>query len=260
MRLRLSLAVLSLLACAGVARAADPVVATDTPQLCPIVNEQGERVCPVCKESSDGKQDSKCDGKLRGRMLDRSQTLDHNAPPNTEQAKGNPPAPPPNLPFRISVDGEQIDASPGISGPDAQRRSDVASAALDIQIRYDSLDQTRMLNSYAWPGVAERGTPVHFTAYANYAFWIHHGEIRMFPRGGSTQKKPLAIIALNPGDVVDYVAPREAPEEMAYVYRVYDAKGRFDETEVKPLRLVTQAPVQAEKPDTLDREMRFRLR
>jgi hypothetical protein len=242
----------------GSASAADVIAgaATETPATCAAVNDKGERVCPVCPDGDDGaKQGSKCEGSLRGKMLDRSLTLDHSAAPNTEQGKGDAAAPAtPSLPFRISVDGEPVDASPG-AGADAQRRTDVASAALDIQIRYDSLNQARMLNSYAWPGVVLRGAPVHLTAYANYAFWISRGEIRLFARGSSTQQKPLAVVPLKPGEIVEFTPPAEAPGEMIYVYRVYDNKGRFDETGQKPLRLVTEAPAQAEKPDRLEREM-----
>jgi hypothetical protein len=242
-------------AVAGVARAADTVEsqAGETPAICAAVNDRGERVCPVCPPDADGKKPGdKCEGSLRGKMLDRSKTLDHDVPPNTEQAIGNPPS---SVPFRISVDGETVDASPGRADSDAQRRTDVASATLDIQIRYDSLDQTRMLNSYVWPGVAVRGVAVHFTAYSNYALWLKHGEIRLFARGTSAQQKPLAIIPLAPGETVEFTPPSAAPDELFYVYRVYDSAGRFDETDVKPLRLVVKAPPEAEKPDRLEREM-----
>jgi outer membrane protein OmpA-like peptidoglycan-associated protein len=150
-------------------------------------------------------------------------------------------------PVRISVDGVALDAREGTGEADRQRCTDLALARADLQVRYDPLEQQPTLNVIAIPQRAAAGAPVRFTTYSNYTRYIDHAELRVFSQEQSTQQKPLAIIAVPIGGTAEWVTPAlaatslrvtaalEKPRFLNYVLRVYDRKGRFDET--RPRRL-----------------------
>jgi flagellar motor protein MotB len=140
------------------------------------------------------------------------------------------------LPFSITVDGEPVS---GVKPQEAdgQRCVDVALEKADIQIKYDPLNAVPALNVWVAGSTAVRGKPIYFGSYTNYAWWLRKGELRVFAKGQTGQETPLAVIPLKPGAAVQWQAPASAPTEMLYLLRVYDEKGEFDETLLKPLRL-----------------------
>ncbi|MGE3772860.1 MAG: OmpA family protein [Gammaproteobacteria bacterium] len=141
------------------------------------------------------------------------------------------------MPVDGPVTGEHFD-----SLPDAQRRSDVALGQADIRIKFDPLQVKPALNAWAWPATAVRGQPAEFLAYTNYAWFVAKAEIRLFERDEGRAQAPLAVLPL---DVrtggVQWTVPGDAPDTLRFVLRVYDARGRYDETVVKPLSLVDRA-------------------
>lgn len=144
------------------------------------------------------------------------------------------------LPFRISVDGEPLALEDLPNTADTTRCSDIALEKADIQIRFDGLESTPILNVTAHPDGAVRGEAIHFTPYSNYSAFIHRAELRLFAATGSVLKRPLSVIELDPAmnRPIALAFPRESGlEAIQYVLRVYDAQGRFDETTPKPLRL-----------------------
>jgi outer membrane protein OmpA-like peptidoglycan-associated protein len=157
------------------------------------------------------------------------------------------------LPFRISVDGEPLETGDVPNTADTTRCTDIALEKADIQVRFDGLETTPVLNvtvhpdgavPNAAPVGAGRGETLRFTPYSNYAAFIKKAEVRVFEADGSTQKTPLAVIALDPR--VDTAADWQAPKDrdaVQYLVRVYDAQGRFDETTPKLLK-----PLDAKRP------------
>ncbi|MEQ1663135.1 MAG: OmpA family protein [Thiobacillus sp.] len=153
------------------------------------------------------------------------------------------------LPFRISVDGEPLETGDVPNTADTTRCTDVALEKADIQVRFDGLETTPVLNltvqpdgaavSNAAPGSAVRGEKVRFTPYSNYVAFIKKAEVRVFEAEASTQKTPLAVIALDPhvDTPVEWQAPKDR-DSVQYLIRVYDAQGRFDETYPKLLKLL----------------------
>ena len=191
------------------------------------------------------------DGSLRGKHLDNASTYLHGQAPNTEDgaAPGNPVAP-----FRISIDGVPVDGA--VTGasfeslPDAQRRSDVALEKADVQIKFDPLQVKPALNTWAWPNAAVRGQPVEFLGYGNYANWIAKAEIRLFERDDTHAQAPLAVLPFDlRGGALTWAVPGNAPDTLRFVLRVYDARGRFDETAVKALTIVDRAKPAADVQD-----------
>ena len=125
--------------------------------------------------------------------------------------------------------------------PLSQLLPDVALAHADIQIKYDDLAATPSLNVWTARDLALRGQPVQFLGYSNYVHWIHRAEVRVFKRGERPDAPPLAVTPLNWAEASEWTVPAEGQEEYAYLLRVYDRDGRFDETALKPLNVASRA-------------------
>jgi hypothetical protein len=145
-----------------------------------------------------------------------------------------------DLPFRITVDGEPVVGDTLKPEPDRQRCVDVALAKNEIQVRYDPLQVKPALNTWSYPDGSVRGTPIEFGAYSNYLAWITKAEIRIFS-GKRSEGKPIAVVPAHWDGMTIWNPPDDAPAEMVFLLRVYDRKGRFDETGAKPLRLLDKS-------------------
>ncbi|MHB8764077.1 MAG: OmpA family protein [Deferrisomatales bacterium] len=141
------------------------------------------------------------------------------------------------LPFRITVDGEPLAADGLAPEADRQRCVDVALAQADVQVRFDPLAAQPALNAWSHPDGVARGEAVEFGAYANYLSWIQAAEIRVYA-GDRPSGRPLAVVPARWDTPVSWAPPADAPGELCFVLRAYDRQGRFDETAVKPLRLL----------------------
>lgn len=161
------------------------------------------------------------------------------------------------LPFRISVDGEPLASDDVPNSADTMRCTDVALEKADVQVRFDGLEVTPALNVTVFPDGAVRGETVRFSPYSNYASLIRKAEVRVFATGESTQKTPLAVIALDPhaDTAAEWTAPRKH-DAVQYLLRVYDAQGRFDETTPKMLKLLDARRPSGDE-DTAAREARI---
>ncbi len=136
--------------------------------------------------------------------------------------------------FSITLGDEVIAGAP----PPA-RSAAAADAALrraDVQVRFDGLDRTRLLNvatgdlRTAYPA----GAPVTFRTSANYPLYIDRAEIRILDRSGPGARL-LAALPAAPNGTVDWTMPAGGDGSLAYVLRVYDRAGRYDETAPLPL-------------------------
>jgi len=157
-------------------------------------------------------------------------------------------------PVRITVDGKPLDAREGSNEADRQRCVDVALARADVQVRFDPLDQKAFLNAIAIPQHAVAGQPVRFTTYTNYPRFIERAEIRVFTQDQSTQQKPLSVIPVVIGGTTEWLVPPlgdsllrvttdlAKPKFLTYVLRVYDHRGRFDETKARRLDISATPP------------------
>ena len=154
--------------------------------------------------------------------------------------------------MRISVDGKAID-DPGKSSSDVQRCTDVALDKADIQFKFDNLEVKPRLNVTAWPNTLryrdDPATPqqeghVQFRTYSNYPAFIDKAQVRLFTRGQSLRDTPLAVLPVDKNGHAEWQAAfkdYQAPgREIRYVLRVYDKKGRYDETSPQQLWVVDQ--------------------
>jgi hypothetical protein len=138
-------------------------------------------------------------------------------------------------PFVISVDGVSIDGSARVVDP--KRQTDVALEAVDVQVKFDGLGVAPMLNVSTFPArtAYKAGETLIFLASSNYPAWIARSEIRIFKHGDLAAGKIHAMLAVSDLGGASWQLPEDAPADMDYVLRVYDGKGRFDETRPLPL-------------------------
>ncbi|MBW9052285.1 TonB-dependent receptor [Rhizobium mesosinicum] len=173
------------------------------------------------------------------------------------------PADKPAIPFMISVDGETVDKSadaeatkssgagserssspkpvrgeklPGepklVRPVDRQRQTDIDLSAVDIQVKFDGLEAGTLLNVSTVPikRTYKPGEEVRFLATSNYPAFIERAEIRIFDRKSRDGQKPVATVPVAVNGEAGWIMPEAEQSEFAYVLRVYDDKGRFDET------------------------------
>ncbi|WP_439273797.1 TonB-dependent receptor [Pseudochrobactrum sp. HB0163] len=194
-----------------------------------------------------------------GKVIADSAVRKRPAAPNSETETA---ADKPALPFMISVDGETVAKSAGLAAGgeqsmpaqkaarlaagaqqpvtepakrpvDMQRRTDLDLSAVDIRVKFDGLEANRLLNISTVPvkRTYKAHEEVRFLATSNYPAFIERSEIRIFNRKGDDAQKPVAIVSVAINGEAGWVMP-DTPQEadFTYVLRVYDAKGRFDET------------------------------
>lgn len=167
---------------------------------------------------------------------------------------------PTNSGISISVDGETVLGDP--TPEDKIIRTDKALEQVDIQIKFDGLDVTRRLNVSTQDvrGTYKLGETISFNASWNYPDWIDRAEIQIYRSidkpNAQAIATPLEIIEVpirgeNSGKATwesfdNLDALRLENGNLAYVLRVYDDKGRFDETLPLDLRIVEETPLFAE--------------
>lgn len=168
-----------------------------------------------------------------------------------EAAITAPQSAPTNSGISISVDGETVLGNP--TPEDKIIRTDKALEAVDIQIKFDGLDVTRRLNvaTKDLRGTYKPGETISFNGSWNYPDWVERAEIQIYRSIDKPNQQaiaqPLEIVEVptqgaNAGFVewesfTDLESLRLQGGELSYVLRVYDEKGRFDETLPLSLRL-----------------------
>ncbi len=150
----------------------------------------------------------------------------------------------------ISVDGETVIGSPTVQ--DKIIRTDKALEAVDIQVKFDGLDVTRRLNvsTHDLRRTYAPGEVIPFSASWNYPDWIARAEIRLFKQVDKYATEaiahPVQVIEVSKqgdGGYAEWESYADARslddngDKLVYVLRVYDHKGRFDETTPLSIRL-----------------------
>lgn len=142
--------------------------------------------------------------------------------------------------MRITVDGKPVD-DPNRSSADIQRCTDVAFDDADIQFSFDNLRAQPRLAVAAQPASTALDGDVDFRMYSNYGAFIERAEVRIFDREQSLEDTPLAVVVLDragTGRWQPRIERLDGPtRELKFVLRVYDARGRYDQTRVQSLWL-----------------------
>ncbi|NVK35220.1 MAG: TonB-dependent receptor [Rhodobacteraceae bacterium] len=204
------------------------LVLTDAPAVAQTAAETGICVATDCTTHTRGKAiDNSASGNLPiGKNTERETLADQGT-----------------IPFSISVDGQVVDESgelrpPAFGSPegaksvDRQRKTDLDLSAVDIQVKFDGLDQKTMLNVSTTPirRAYRPGEQVRFLATANYPAFIQRAEIRIQALRQIGAQKHVDAIPVQVNGEASWTVPDGDERDFSYVLRVYDAKGRYDET------------------------------
>lgn len=153
--------------------------------------------------------------------------------------------------FRVSVDGEPENGLDDGGLADRQRRQDLALAGADVRVQATALDVRPVLSIVAAEPVVKAGDAARFHALTNYAAFIARAEIRIFDARQDVHETPVAVVPVRFGEAALWATDAAQPGERRYRYllRVYDDRGRFDETSTLALDVTHAA--RAHAPDVL---------
>ena len=84
------------------------------------------------------------------------------------------------------------------------------------------------------------GSPAQFQVYTNYPSYVAKSEVRIFAGGSVPDSVPLAAVETDANGFAQWQPGTDTPRELFYVFRVYDDKGRFDETGPQELTILAQ--------------------
>lgn len=149
--------------------------------------------------------------------------------------------------FAISIDAVEPGADPVFlegdrqrfearrSAAQEQRRVDRVLDQANVQVRFDGLQTTPRLalSTADMRRTYVAGDTVTFRASSNYPAYIARAEVRVVDAG--RPGRLIAVVPITPNGTADWVMPATGTTEMGYALRVYDARGRYDETRLLPL-------------------------
>lgn len=93
-----------------------------------------------------------------------------------------------------------------------------------------------------------RGQSATFISYVNYPSFVEKAEVRIFRAGVGPDATPLEVVPADKSGVARWT-PGDMPEkDLFYTFRVYDEKGRFDETQPHELTVLDEAFSDAPAP------------
>jgi len=192
-----------------------------------------------------------CKTRIRGKAPDNASAGKLTIGKNTERETL---ADQTNNPFSISIDGENLSdgkdpqkiipfksgrfgVDPSGTPVNRQRQTDVDLNAADIQLKFDGLEYNTQLNVSTVPirRAYRAGEQIRFLATSNYPAFIERSEIRIYEQTKKDTQNPLFVIPIVINHEASWAMPTEDIKDFVYVLRVYDAEGRYDETE--PLTL-----------------------
>ena len=140
--------------------------------------------------------------------------------------------------FVLSLDGVAVDADPTIE--EQVRRIDVAIAQADVRVQVNTLDPEPRLDVEVAgaPRAYGVGETVTLISEMNYPAFVTSAEMRIIDRAAPGGPRLMSTVPVDANGRANVVIPQGA--DIVVVHRVYDARGRYDET--TPLALM--------RPDT----------
>ena len=135
--------------------------------------------------------------------------------------------------FSISLDGDPIDSDPTIE--DQVRIVDLALDRADVQVTFDGFDPLPRL-AVETVGAARAygaGETVTLQSESNYPAFIERAEFRLIDRAAVGGPRLAGVVPVAVNGQASVVVPDG--RDIVVVHRVYDARGRYDETEGLPL-------------------------
>ena len=152
--------------------------------------------------------------------------------------------------FAISLDGMPVDSDPTIE--DRVRVVDLALAAADVKVTFDGFDPQKRLavETVGGPRAYAPGDVVTLQSETNYPAFLTRGEFRVIDRAAVGGPRLAGVVPVD----VNGQAQLRVPEgrDLVVVHRVYDARGRFDETAALPLGQADDRGLRADVAELAD--------
>lgn len=160
--------------------------------------------------------------------------------------------------FSISIDGETLVGDKRVE--DLTRQTDIALSKADVQVKFDGLGARPALSLAITSDAKtyEAGDTVTFRSKTNYPAYIARGEVRIIDYSSRSGPRVVAVAPVAPNGTVSVRVP--AGDDLVAVHRVYDARGRFDETEALGLNQNLRGDVGAVAADVDAGEDRTAIR
>lgn len=134
------------------------------------------------------------------------------------------------LGFSISIDQKTVAGAP--APKDSRRTDDIAAARGNVDIRYDGLDHSTILNvsTNDLRASYRGGDRVTFRTTTNYPHYLRRAEV-LITDTGKPGEPVVATLPVAPNGSVSWTMPASGGSgNYSYVLRVYDSAGRYDET------------------------------
>ncbi len=139
--------------------------------------------------------------------------------------------------FVISIDGAgPPENTPANAIPaNTARQADVALSEADLRVTFDGLGVRRRLDLLVLSDAPVRpGQNMRVQSQMNYPAFVERGEVRVIDIGATGGSKTVLVVPVDPNGAVQFTVPEGA--DLAMTHRVYDARGRYDETAPRPLQ------------------------
>ena len=135
--------------------------------------------------------------------------------------------------FSLSLDGVPVNADPTIE--ELVRETDVALARADVKIQLDMLSATPVLDVEVAgaPRGYGPGDTVTLVSETNYPAFLDRAEMRIVDLAAPGGPRLVQVVPVAVGGRATVTLPEG--RSLAVIHRVYDSRGRYDETRPLPL-------------------------
>ncbi|MEL6570452.1 MAG: hypothetical protein AAFQ64_02260 [Pseudomonadota bacterium] len=152
--------------------------------------------------------------------------------------------------FSISLDGAPVDSDPTLE--DRVRIVDLALSEANVQVTFDGFDPVKRLavETVGASRAYGAGETVTLQSETNYPAFISRGEFRIIDRGAASGARLAGVVPVDANGQASLTVP--AGTDIVVVHRVYDARGRFDETAALPLGQADDRGLRADVEELAD--------
>ena len=158
--------------------------------------------------------------------------------------------------FLISIDGDPVIGDRRVE--DIARKADIALSDADVQVKFDGLGAVPRLDLELDDARAfEAGDRVVFQSRLNYPAYVRRGEVRILDLSARGGTRTVQVVPISPNGEAAINLPEG--KDLVAVHRVYDARGRFDETEMIPLTVRDDRDFDGDAEQGTDQTARRRI-
>ncbi|TCS49320.1 outer membrane protein with beta-barrel domain [Primorskyibacter sedentarius] len=159
--------------------------------------------------------------------------------------------------FSLTINGQTLVSDRTVES--IARQADIKLADADIRVSFDGLghDPRLDLEISGTPRIYGPGDRIQLQSALNYPAYVSRGEIRFIDRAAPGGPKTIMTAPITPNGQANVTVPEG--RDIYVVHRVYDEKGRYDETAPLRLAALDQRPLADGVEDGSDNTIRRRI-